>query len=86
MTSIQFSSKFSVRHTDVTLRLGKLEVNSERLGHGSVAMILDVYAHASPGYSKLRPMDSTRYSGLLAIDLKSKRCPECENGPAHLVR
>ena len=49
MTSIQASRKFSTRHTDATLILGQLEAISERLGHGSVAMTLDLYAHASPG-------------------------------------
>ena len=37
------------RHTNATLMLGQLEVISERLGHGSVAMTSDLYAHASPG-------------------------------------
>ena len=49
MASIQASSKFSARHTDATLMPGQSEVISERLGHGSLAMTLDLYAHASPG-------------------------------------
>ena len=40
------------RHTHATL-MPEQGVNwkiiSERLGHGSVAMTLDLYAHASPG-------------------------------------
>ena len=40
------------RHTHATLMLEQgvnWKIISERLGHGSVAMTLDLYAHASPG-------------------------------------
>ena len=40
------------RHTHATLMLERgvnWKIISERLGHGSVAMTLDLYAHASPG-------------------------------------
>ena len=40
------------RHTHATLLLEQgvnWKIISERLGHGSVAMTLDLYAHASPG-------------------------------------
>jgi integrase len=40
------------RHTLSTLMLEQgvtLKIISEHLGHGSVAMALDLYAHASPG-------------------------------------
>ena len=43
------------RHTQVTLMLEQgvnWEIMSERLGHGSVAMTLDLYAQASPGLQK----------------------------------
>ena len=76
------------RHTHATLMLEQgvnWKIISERLGHGSVA-IQTFMPMLVLAYSKLRRMDSTRYLGLLAIGLKSKRCPECENGPPHLVR
>ena len=41
-----------VRHTHATLMLEQgvnRKIIRERLGHGSVAMTLDLYAHASPG-------------------------------------
>ena len=40
------------RHSHATLMLEQgvnWKIISERLGHGSVAMTLDLYAHASPG-------------------------------------
>ena len=40
------------RHTHATLMLEQgvnWKIISERLGHGSLAMTLDLYAHASPG-------------------------------------
>ena len=40
------------RHTHAILMLEQgvnWKIISERLGHGSVAMTLDLYAHASPG-------------------------------------
>ncbi|MEE2927094.1 MAG: tyrosine-type recombinase/integrase [Chloroflexota bacterium] len=43
------------RHTHATLMLEQgvnWKIISERLGHGSVAMTLDLYAHASPGLQK----------------------------------
>jgi integrase len=67
MTSIQAFSKFSARHTKATLMLGQLEVISERLGHGSVAMTLDFYAHASPGLQQAAPHGFDKVLGVVGV-------------------
>lgn len=48
------------RHTHATLMLEQgvnWKIISERLGHGSVAMTLDLYAHASPGLQQAAAHD-----------------------------
>ena len=59
------------RHTHATLMLEQgvnWKIISERLGHGSVAMTLDLYAHVSPGLQQAPAHGFDRVLGTLTND------------------
>jgi len=59
------------RHTHATLMLEQgvnWKIISERLGHGSVAMTLDLYAHVSPGLQQAAAHGFDRVLGTLTND------------------
>ena len=60
-----------VRHTHATLMLEQgvnWKIISERLGHGSVAMTLNFYAHVSPGLQQAATHGFERVLGTLTND------------------
>ena len=59
------------RHTHATLMLEQgvnWKIISERLGHGSVAMTLDLYAHVSPGLQQAATRGFERVLGTFTND------------------
>ena len=54
--------------TDTCLPSQAWKIISERLGHGSVAMTLDLYAHVSPGLQQAAAHGFDRVLGTLTND------------------